>query len=192
MLFFIGVILTSSVIFFKNEIKEKKNFSLLWFIIGFIICAAMVIFISASNETFIAKDKLSLTFLLTLFALSIISGATMIFPGISGSLILYMFGMYYTIWGYIKETIFQILQLNFNYLMIVPFIVIGLGILIGVVLGSYLSKILLKKYRYPTLSLILGLILGGSIKLIPYPKNIPTLYNLRFFLNLSFTILCFL
>lgn len=174
MLFFIGVILTSSIIFIKNEIKEKKNFKLLWFLIGFILCATMVIFISATNENFVVKEKLSLSFLLTLFILSIVSGATMIFPGISGSLILYMFGMYYTIWGYIKETIFQVLKFQWNWNMVIPFIVIGFGILIGVILGSWLSKTLLIKFRYPTLSLILGLIIGGSIKLIPYPANLPT------------------
>ena len=97
----------------------------------------------------------------------------MIFPGLSGSLVLYMFGMYFAVWGYAKETVKEILSLTFNWYMIVPCIVIALGVLIGVVGGSMISKVLLKKFRYPTLSLILGLIVGGLIKLIPYTKNVP-------------------
>lgn len=173
MLFFIGVILVSSYLFYKNEIKEKKNFKILWFLVGFLLCAGMVIFITSDNSSFVVNENPSIILLISLFGLAILSGATMIIPGISGSLILYMFGMYYTMWGYVKETIFEILKLQWHWYMIVPLILIGLGVIIGILLGAWLSKTLLKKYRFPTLSLIFGLILGGTIKLIPYAKNIP-------------------
>ena len=173
MLFFIGIIIFSSLIFVKNEIKCKENFKPLWFVLGFIVCAALVIFVTPGNEVFEANTNPSIWYLLALFAVSIIGGATMIFPGISGSLILYMFGMYYAIWGYAKETVKEVLTLTFNWYMIVPCIVIAFGVLMGIILGALVSKKLLSKHRYPTLSLILGLILGGLIKLIPYSKNVP-------------------
>ena len=101
----------------------------------------------------------------------------MIFPGLSGSLVLYMFGMYFAVWGYAKETIKELVSFTFNWYMIVPCVVIVFGILLGVVIGSIVSKKLLEKFRFPTLSLIVGLIIGGMIKLIPYNKNVPTGIN---------------
>ena len=173
MFFFIGIIILSSLVFIKKEIQTKQNFKPLWSIIGFVICASLVIFVTPGNEVFNPSTSLNVLYLLALFVVSIIGGATMIFPGMSGSLILYMFGMYFAVWGYAKETVKEILSLTFNYYMIIPCIVIALGILLGVILGSIISKGLLKKHRFQTLSLIVGLIIGGMIKLIPYNKNIP-------------------
>lgn len=193
MLFFIGIIIFSSLVFVKNEIKCKENFKPLWFIIGFLLCAALVIFVTPGNEVFEANINPSIWYLLALFGVSIIGGATMIFPGLSGSLILYMFGMYFAIWGYAKETVKELVSFTFNWYMIVPCICIGLGVIIGIILGSIVSKRLLNKHRYPTLSLILGLILGGLIKLIPYTKNVPEGITVNWdFVTISTSILAFI
>ena len=173
MFFFIGIIIVSTLVFMKNEIQVKQNFKPLWAIIGFVLCAALVIFVTPGNEVFNPSTNPSFWYLLALFGVSIIGGATMIFPGLSGSLILYMFGMYFAIWGYAKETVKELLTFTFNWYMLVPCVVIALGILFGVILGSIVSRGLLKRHRYPTLSLIVGLIVGGMIKLIPYNKNVP-------------------
>lgn len=173
MFLFIGIIIASSILFVKNEIKTKENFKPLWLVVGFLLCAALVIFVTPGNEVFVADVSPSFWYLVALFFVSIIGGATMIFPGLSGSLVLYMFGMYFAVWGYAKETVKELLSFTFNWYMIVPCIIIALGVLIGVVMGAIISKILLKKFRFPTLSLIVGLIVGGMIKLIPYNQNIP-------------------
>ena len=139
----------------------------------FVLCAALVIFVTPGNEVFQADTSPSILYLITLLLVSIVGGATMIFPGLSGSLILYMFGMYFAVWGYAKETVKELLSFTFNWYMILPCVFIGIGILIGVVVGAIVSKALLKKFRFPTLSLIVGLIFGGMIKLIPYNNNVP-------------------
>ena len=177
MFFFIGIIIISSLVFIKNEIKVKENFKPLWLLIGFALCASLVLFVTPGNEVFVANTSPSFWYLLALFGVSIIGGATMIFPGLSGSLVLYMFGMYFAVWGYAKETIKELVSFTFNWYMIVPCVVIVFGILLGVVIGSIVSKKLLEKFRFPTLSLIVGLIIGGMIKLIPYNKNVPTGIN---------------
>ena len=158
MFLFIGIILASSILFIKNEIKTKENLKLLWLIIGFVLCAALVIFVTPGNEVFQADTSPSILYLITLFLVSIVGGATMIFPGLSGSLVLYMFGMYFAVWGYAKETVKELLSFTFNWYMILPCVFIGIGILIGIIGGAIVSKALLKKFRFPTLSLIVGLI----------------------------------
>ena len=174
-IFFLGIVLASSLLYYKKEIKNFKNIHWICFICGFLVCLAMVIFIHSTesiNPTFSKHPSVGLLF--ALLGLGILAGAAMIFPGISGSLLLFLFGMYYKVWGYIKETIRQLLHFQFLWYMIVPCFLIGIGILIGIIASSWLSKWVLKKFRFPTLSLILGLILGGAMALIPVGNNLPT------------------
>lgn len=173
-IFFLGLVLASSWIYFKNEIQSVKNVNWISLSIGFLICLAMVLFIH-SNESIepVFDTHLNGGLLFTLLGLGILAGAAMIFPGISGSLLLFMFGMYYKVWGYVKETLSQLIHLQWNWYMIIPCIFIGVGILVGIFGSSMVSKIVLKKYRKGTLSLILGLIIGGCVALIPMPGNIP-------------------
>ena len=171
--FFFGVVLASSIIYYKKEIQNVKKINWISLIVGFLVCLAMVIFIHSNeniNPTFSKHPNVGLLF--SLLGLGILAGSAMIFPGISGSLLLFMFGMYYKVWGYIKKTFRLLVHLKFVWYMIVPCIFIGIGILLGIFLSSMLSKVVLKKYRNVTLSLILGLILGGSIALIPFDSNV--------------------
>lgn len=173
-LFFLGLVLASSFLFYKKEIKILKNVRFITLIIGFVICLLMSIFVVATGSIEPSFDThIKISKLLLLLAMGSLAGAAMIFPGISGSLLLFMFGMYYEVWGYIKETIKQLLHFTFNGYIIIPTIFIGLGILLGIFLSSYISKIVLKKYRLGTLSLILGLVIGGCATLLPISKNIP-------------------
>lgn len=174
MAFFIGVIFVSCILFYKNEIRSLDNFKWLSFIIGFIICLSLVIFVKPTNEidpTY--QTNPNFVFLLSLVGVGILAGLTMIFPGISGSLLLYMFGMYYLFWGYIRDTVSQLIHLTFNSYMIIPFICCGIGVALGILFGAIISKLFLKKFRLHTTSLIFGLVIGGSAALFPFGDNIP-------------------
>lgn len=67
--------------------------------------------------------------------------SAMVLPGISGSTLLLIFGLYTGIINSIKE----VLHLNFSYLPVL--IIFGLGVITGILSTIKLIKFLLSKYR---------------------------------------------
>ena len=92
--------------------------------------------------------------------------SAMILPGISGSTLLLIFGLYMPIINAIKE----FLHLNFNYLPVL--IIFGLGILAGIALVIKLIRIALEKYRSQTIYCILGLMIGSIYAIVMGPTTL--------------------
>lgn len=188
MVFFIGLILVSGVFFMKKEIGEQKNFHLLFALAGILAVFVIVALSPAKGKVEVDFLPLSFGLLISQFLLGLIAGSTMIFPGISGSMVMLILDKYYLFWGYMKS-VFS----NFSLDILFPFFaeIIGLGL--GVILGAKLVKFLLKKWKYQTLSLITGLLFGSIFALLPFGKNIPSdaivVYDLVTILT---TIVCFL
>ena len=86
--------------------------------------------------------------------------SAMILPGISGSTLLLIFGLYMPIISGIKET------LHFNLSYIPVLFVFGMGILTGIALIIKIVKRALEKYRAQTIYLILGLMLGSIYAIV--------------------------
>lgn len=92
---------------------------------------------------------------LILFAAGFIAISAMILPGISGSTLLLIMGLYLPVINVVKELI----HLHFAFLLAVAFF--GLGVLVGVAGTSRLLKNLLEKHRAPIIYLVLGLMTGS-------------------------------
>lgn len=108
----------------------------------------------------------------------------MALPGISGSTLLLIFGLYMPIMNAIKS----FLHFNFSYFPVL--VVFGLGVLTGIILVIKLIKIALQKYRSQTVYLIIGLMIGSLYAIVMVPT---TLENVQSSLNLSnFNIICFI
>ena len=91
-----------------------------------------------------------------------ISAATMVIPGISGSFVLMLLGYYEPIVNTIKDlTNFSLL--GHNLLILVPF---GLGIVIGIVLVAKLIEYLFHRYPYKTYYGVLGFVLASLVAII--------------------------
>ena len=86
--------------------------------------------------------------------------SAMVLPGISGSTLLLIFGLYIPIISAIKE----FLHFNLSYLPVL--IIFGLGIIAGIVLVIRLIKIALKKYRSQTIYAIIGLMIGSIYAIV--------------------------
>ena len=82
------------------------------------------------------------------FIAALIAICAMVLPGISGSTILLIFGLYVSIISAIKEV------LHFNYTYLPILIVFGLGILTGILTTIKLIKKALEKYRPQTIYFI--------------------------------------
>ena len=84
-----------------------------------------------------------------------IACATMIIPGISGSLVMVMLGVY--------DDVIDALS-AFDMFVLIPY---GIGMLIGVIFCAKLIKYLLYKYSRQTYSAILGFVVGSVFSIFP-------------------------
>lgn len=155
MLLFIGMIIGCIPDITKIAKKSVTRKNVILMLIPFIILLLINIF---SNNAF----NVSTNFF-NLILIGIVEALTMIIPGVSGSAILMMLGVY--------ETIINSLS-SFNHLdILIPFII---GIIIGVITLSKILSQLFKKYNIACYYVILGFsiatifVLLGNIFVISY------------------------
>lgn len=190
---FLGFIIASIPLIIKSEkrtLSEGKN--IVFLLIGIVVVFTMTYFnpISSSGRSFSIKaENLGLIFGIYIFLSGMIAISAMVLPGISGSTILLIFGLYTPILNAIKG----ILKLNFEYL---PGVVIfGSGILIGVLLTIRSVRYLLRKFRSQTIYCIIGLMIGSIYAVImgPLSLEVPqSPMNLESFNIIFFVIGCIL
>ncbi len=155
--FFLGLVLFSIPITFKGEIKYLKHYQdIIFLILGFIL----VVLISSLGQSisFNITTNIPIWFYFYAFIVSIIAISAMLLPGISGSSILLIFGIYQIILSNVKMLL---THFNFNSLLLV--IVVILGIIIGAFSISKIISNAFKKYRGKTLYFIMGMMLGSLI-----------------------------
>src|SRR5699024_10834105 len=130
----------------------------------FTLTFLLVIFMAVSKSLFgtgaaIDLSNLSVLGYILLFIVGVVAAATMVIPGVSGSLVLMLLGYYYPVIAVIKEfTKFK--NLGSNFLILGVF---GIGVLIGIVLISKLIEFLFKKYETKTYFGVLGFIVASVI-----------------------------
>lgn len=164
-MWFAGLILFSIPVLKKNEMKNEK-INWIFFIIGLLVVGLLTYFVPNKDEVIvplqdILSNKITLVYILTLIALGTISGATMIFPGVSGSMVLLVLGYYHLFKGYVANVT------SFEPKILIGLGFIAMGVLIGIILSAKLTNWLLKKYHKQTMSLIIGLIVMSAITIIP-------------------------
>ncbi len=164
---FMGLILFSVPIIIKEEMKGEK-FNILAFIIGFIFIIGLQ-YLQMKNPTNKVNETINFIHFVSLIIYGIIAGATMIFPGVSGSMVLLVLGKYEMIRGYIDN----LTSLNINAFISLCFF--GVGVILGIILSAKLTNFLLKKYKGKTVSLILGFIIASALIL---PFNIEKSFDL--------------
>lgn len=159
---FIGLVVFSIPLFMKSEVKgERVNW--IWIILGMALIF-IINYLSPASDTVVvnpAFPDVTIIHCITMVAAGFISGFAMLLPGVSGSMVLLIFGQYYLFKSYVAAvTTFQ-----FDVLLSLCFIAIG--VVLGIIASAAVTSIALKKNRIATLSFILGLIAASSIVLIP-------------------------
>lgn len=153
----------------KEGWKNDKNTSLAFNVILFVLLAAISIilpFLKGDAESGVLLTA-NLVTIVKIFFMGIIASATMIIPGVSGSLVLMILGYYFGILTAIKEFLTALKDFNwsemFNQaLILAPF---AIGCILGIFFISKLIEWLLKKYCSATFSGILGLIISSPISI---------------------------
>lgn len=134
-------------------------------VIAFIILFAVAVglpMLKGSEEALTTFDTDVIT-LIQLFFVGIIASATMVIPGVSGSLVMMVLGFYYGIINSINEFLSALKAFDmaglFHYgMVLVPF---GLGVLLGIFLIAKLIEYLFEKHSTTTYSAIIGLIVAS-------------------------------
>ncbi len=145
--FFFGLILVSSPLILR-DIKKWSLFTVIAFILGIIL--AYLITVLAPTET-----PTNYFFIFFCGALAI---CAMILPGISGAFILLLIGKY----EYMITALIQ-----FNIPVIIVFV---LGCFLGLLGFSHVLSWILKHYRFPTLALLAGFMIGSLNKVWPWKE----------------------
>lgn len=104
----------------------------------------------------------------SLFLIGAVAAATMVIPGVSGSMILMSLGYYTPVIGQINAFLVALLTLNAEDLLSSAFILVpfGLGVVIGIFLISKLVEYLLEKQERKTYFAILGLVVSSPVAVL--------------------------
>jgi len=168
---FLGLILGAIPIIVLQEKDTLKNkyHNLLFTLIGIVIVFSITHFnpIIRGGEGFVSDvDNLTLGIAIFIFFAGIVSISAMVLPGISGSTILLIFGLYAPILNAVKE----VLHFNLEFLPVV--VILGVGNVLGIALVIKLVKMAIDHYRSATIYLIIGLMLGSIYAVILGPKTL--------------------
>lgn len=148
--FFIGVIV-GSIPMLQQKAKAGKQQPYHWMAFAIALFVMLLIGLSGGEqprpETMIGTVDLSL--LLSMFVGGIISAVCMLIPGISGSFVLLLLGLYPTVIKAISD--FHVLLL----------FVMGMGILVGLFLGAKLIRLLMTRFPKATYFAIMGFVVGS-------------------------------
>ena len=166
---FMGFIIFSIPLIIKEEKEclKGKYINLIFTLIGILIVSLITYFNPVSGGgNIVDGSNLNIGLCIYIFVVAMVAISAMVLPGISGSTLLLIFGLYIPIISAIKE----FFHLNFS---VVPVLIIfGLGIIAGIVLVIRLIKIALKKFRSQTMYCILGLMIGSLYAIVMGPTTL--------------------
>lgn len=165
---FMGFIAASIPLIWK---EEKESFSghkgnICFSLLG----AGVVIMITLLNQTSfltgVSLNKLSIPMMFYVFVAGMIAISAMFLPGISGSTLLLIFGLYIPVISAIKE----LLHFKLSYFW--GLCVFGLGIVTGAFSVVKGIKLCLEKHRSKTMFTILGLMVGSLYAIVMGPTTL--------------------
>lgn len=166
-LLFIGLIMGSlPAIYRKVKMATVRIGHILAAVIFFAVVVGMAL-MNGSGGGYVELEP-TLTGIVLLFLVGVLASATMVIPGVSGSMMLLLLGYYNPILDTIKAFFVAVIDLSFSalfntILILVPF---GIGVLVGMVVIAKIIEVVFE--RYPTYAYwgIMGLLFGSPIAIL--------------------------
>merc|ERR1711879_452109 len=152
--FFFGLIL-ASIFHVGKEIQQWNPATGALLVIGAVLAG----WISTASPGSVEPTPL------IVFGAGSIAICAMILPGISGSFILLLMGLYEPILGALKNLVLEIMLL------------FGSGAAVGLMLFSRILTWLFHHYRYQTFALLTGFMVGSLLKVWPWKDTLTTRVN---------------
>lgn len=162
MFFFVGLI-AGIVPYLLKTSRFKQTFNVKHYSLVALGIIIIVVITLLNNGDKHAGETLELS--TGLFIKYFIAGAcassAMLLPGISGSFMLLVFGVY----GTVMYALSEFISLNFNAIPVL--ISVGLGVIAGFLFASKIIQHLLTYHTYLTYALIIGFVVGSLYAVFP-------------------------
>ncbi|MGW7925070.1 DUF368 domain-containing protein [Staphylococcus xylosus] len=162
MFFFIGLI-GGIIPYLLKTSKFKQTFSTLHYILLVLGIVIIVVITLLNNGDKHAGETLTLNsgLVIKYFIAGMCASSAMLLPGISGSFMLLVFGVY----GTVMFAISEFMSLNFAAIPIL--LTVGFGVICGFLFSSKLIQYLLSYYTFLTYALIIGFVVGSLYAVFP-------------------------
>lgn len=162
---FIGFIIFAIpiVIYEEREVLKKNLWNIVFVLLGIALVVAITLLKPAGA---VDIQNLNIGLIIYIFISAMIAISAMELPGISGSTLLLIFGLYVPIISAVKE----LLHLNFSVLPVL--IIFGLGIIAGVLLFVRLINKCLTSFRSQSIYAIIGMMIGSLYSIVQGPTTL--------------------
>lgn len=170
-LFFVGLVCGSIPIIYKKSILNGTKS---YYILLTLMSVAIVILISMMKNNNISNinEEIEILFLAKIFLGGFLAAAAMIIPGISGSFVMILLGIYPHVIHTISNISKCFLNISDKNLLIstgVTVAALGFGIILGILFISKVISFLMDKFYGATYSAILGLVIGSVYGIFSTP-----------------------
>ena len=172
---FIGLILGGLPVILE-KVKGKRLGASNIIVFLFFFCFVVGLQMLGGGEDTSTIITLSVVEVIKLFFIGVIAAATMVIPGVSGSMILMLLGYYYPIITTITTVVDALLAFDMGTILwscgvLAPF---GIGVVFGIFAIAKLIEVLLNNHETLTYCGILGLVLASPIVIL-MSNGIPAL-----------------
>jgi len=164
---FIGFIIFALPMVIKEErnVLKGKYHNLIFLFLG-IGLVFLITYLNRSSGMIFDISHFNVGLMLYVFLAGMVAISAMILPGISGSTLLLIFGLYIPIITSIKEL------LSFDFSVLPILIVFGLGVIFGIVFFVRLIRKMLEHKRSASIYTIIGMMIGSIYAIIMGPTTL--------------------
>ena len=150
----------------KDSLKGKYQ-NIIWAVIGVVLVAAITYFNPVSGKGIsVSVEHLNIALVVYIFAVAMVAISAMVLPGISGSTMLLIFGLYVPVITALKE----VMHLHLSYFPVI--VIFGLGILTGIALVIKLIRRALENHRSAMIYFVIGMMIGSLYAIVMGPTTL--------------------
>lgn len=168
-MFFFGGLIIGIVPYLLKISNYKTSFTTKHYMMVIAGIAILIVITLMNNGDKHAGETLTLLtgLIIKYFIAGMCASSAMLLPGISGSFMLLVFGVY----GTVMLAISEVVKLNFTGLPIL--LAVGFGVLAGFIISSKIIQYFLTHHKLMTFALIIGFVVGSLFAVFPgLPTNI--------------------
>ena len=135
--------------------------------IGVVLVAAITYFNPVSGKGIsVSVEHLNIALAVYIFAVAMVAISAMVLPGISGSTMLLIFGLYVPVITALKE----VMHLHLSYFPVI--VIFGLGVLAGITLVIKLIRRALENHRSAMIYFVIGMMIGSLYAIVMGPTTL--------------------
>lgn len=168
-MFFFGGLIIGILPYLLKISNYKTSFTTKHYMMVIAGIAILIVITLMNNGDKHTGETLTLStgLIIKYFIAGMCASSAMLLPGISGSFMLLVFGVY----GTVMLAISEVVKLNFTGLPIL--LAVGFGVLAGFIISSKIIQYFLTHHKLMTFALIIGFVVGSLFAVFPgLPTNI--------------------